>query len=154
MSSTSRKRALIRVSSFAARMASRRSLSSVSFGRRADAGRLGAPGAATGSPPESCSTIVPCGLDDEGRAVGHLRPAAERGDRQADEQAEEEDVDEEPPQAVEAAEEPDEQGRSVFAHGVSYSVEKGGGGGAVAVAPRGADGEEGVEPRDAPPPSG
>ena len=58
-------------------------------------------------------------MSDERRAVRDLRPAAEGRDRQADEQAEEEDVDEEPPQAVEAAEEPDEKGRLVFAHGVS-----------------------------------
>ncbi len=58
-------------------------------------------------------------MDDESRAVRYLRPAAEGGGRQADEQAKEEDVDEEPPQAVEAAEEPDEKGRLVFAHGVS-----------------------------------
>ena len=59
-------------------------------------------------------------LDDEGRPVRHLRPAAHRGGHECREQAEEEDVDQETPQAVEAAEQADEEGGAVvFTHGIS-----------------------------------
>jgi len=78
--------ALIRLSSFAARIASRRSLRRVSFATEPTPACSGHE-ALEGSPPESCSTIAALGLHDERRRPsGHLGPAAEGGDRQPGEE--------------------------------------------------------------------